>query len=77
MLNPNKPDKLRVVFDCPAKHNGLSLNAMLYSSPNITTSLSEVMPSFRNQRVVIVSDSEEMIMQFNIPPRDRESLRFL
>ena len=29
VLDPNKPDKIRVMFDCTAKHQGTSLNNQL------------------------------------------------
>ena len=58
MLNPKKPDKFRVVFDCAAKYNGLSLNDMLYSGPDITSN-----DAFQERKIAIAADIEEMLMQ--------------
>ncbi|CAH8639763.1 unnamed protein product, partial [Dicrocoelium dendriticum] len=77
VINPKKPDKLRVVFDCAARYKGLCLNDQLLQGPHSTSSLIGVLMRFRNNRVAVVSDIEEMFMQVKVPENDRGALRFL
>ena len=39
VFNPNKPDKLRVVNDCSAKFDGVSLNTAVHQGPDLTNKL--------------------------------------
>ena len=77
MINPKKPGKVRVVFDCAARHLGVSLNDYLPQEPNLTTSLVEVLLRFREGRVAMTSDIEEMFLQVRVPQEDRGALRLL
>ncbi|VDP90064.1 unnamed protein product [Echinostoma caproni] len=43
-LNPKKPEKLRIVLDCAAKHKGQSLNDMLYQGSDTTANLVDILP---------------------------------
>ena len=42
VVNPKKPEKLRVVFDCAAKFLGKSLNDYLLQGSNLTANLVDV-----------------------------------
>ena len=77
VINPKKPDKLRVVLDCAAKFRGLSLNDRLLSGPDWTAELVGVLLRFRSKPIAIVADIEDMFMQVIVPPQDRGALRFL
>ena len=77
VINPKKPGKVRVVFDCAARHLGVSLNDYLLQGPNLTTSLVEVLLRFREGRVAMTSDIEEMFLQVRVPQEDRGALRLL
>ena len=63
VYHPHKPGKIRVVFDCSAKFNGVSLNSMLYKGPDLTNSLVGVLTRFREDRVAVMADIEAMFHQ--------------
>ena len=77
MYHPNKPQKIRVVFDCSAKYKGISLNDTLLPGPDITNKLLGVLIRFRSEVIAIEGDIKSMFHQIQIPPRDRDKLRFL
>ncbi|CAI2734059.1 unnamed protein product [Schistosoma spindalis] len=77
VLNPKKPEKLRMVLDCAAKFSGVSLNDMICQGPDTTAELVCILLSFRKEAVTISADVEEMFMQVKVPESDRGALRFL
>ena len=77
VLNPRKPNKVRVVFDCAARCGGTSLNEQLLKGPDFLSSLNEVLIRFRSEKVAVVADIEQMFHQCRVTPRDRKYLRFL
>ena len=46
VTNPNKPGKVRVVFDAAAKFHGVSLIEALLKGPDLLTTLVGVLSSF-------------------------------
>ena len=46
VYHPKKPGKVRVVFDCSSKFQGLSLNDCLMQGPDLTNSLVGVLTRF-------------------------------
>ncbi|XP_028404804.1 uncharacterized protein LOC114527371 [Dendronephthya gigantea] len=77
VINPNKPEKLRVVFDCAATYHGTSLNDQLLQGPDLTNGLIGVLIRFRQDRVALMADIESMFHQVHVPDKDRDVLRFL
>ena len=77
VLNPKKPDKLRIVYDCAATYAGVSLNQVLMQGPDLVNSLVGVLTRFRKESIAIVADIEAMFHQVRVAPRDRDCLRFL
>ncbi|MBM6549261.1 hypothetical protein, partial [Streptococcus dysgalactiae] len=77
VINPKKPDKVRVVFDCAAKFQGLSLNDRLLQGPDWTTPLIEVLCRFRLGRIAVAADIKEMFLQVKIPTEHRDAFRLL
>jgi hypothetical protein len=77
VVNPNKPDKVRIVFDCAAEYAGTSLNKRVLQGPDLTNSLLGVLLRFREKQVAIMGDIEGMFHQVKVSPQHRDVLRFL
>ena len=77
VYHPQKPDKVRVVFDCSAKYGNSSLNNQLLQGPDLTNSLVGVLTRFREKPIAFMSDIEAMFHQVRVQQSDRDALRFL
>ena len=73
VVHPQKPDKVRVVFDCAAT----SVNEQLLQGPDLTNNLVGVLLRFRQERIGLMSDIEKMFHQVRISPQDTCALSFL
>ena len=76
VYHPTKK-KLRVVFDCAAKYNNVSLNDVLLQGPNLTNGLIDVLFRFREGQIAVSGDIEGMFLQVRVPQEQRNYLRFL
>ena len=76
-MNPHKPDKVRVVFDCAARYNGVSLNSKLLQGPDLANNLVGVLIRFREEPIAIMADIEGMFHQVRVSPKDCDALHFL
>lgn len=74
--NPNKK-KLRLVFDCASKSNGICLNDYLYKGPDLLVSLYGIMLRFRENKIAVTGDIRDMFLRIKIVPEDQDALRFL
>lgn len=77
VVNVNKPDRVRVVFDCSAEFKGQSLNKELLTGPDLTNNLFGVLLRFRQQKIAIMADIECMYYQIYVNKEHRDLLRFL
>ena len=77
VLNPKKPGKVRVVFDCAAKADNRSLNEELLRGPDLTNNLVGVLSRFREEPVAMMADIRGMFNQVMVAPEDRRYLGFL
>ena len=77
VLNEAKPGKIRIVFDCAARYQDVSLNNQCLQGPVLTNKLIEVLLRFRQYKYAILGDIEAMYLQVRVPLKDRNALRFL
>ena len=76
VYHPRKPGKIRVVFDSAAETDGVSLNKLLLSGPDLTNSLLGVLLRFRRGPVALMTDIEQMFHSFIVSEDHRDFLRF-
>jgi hypothetical protein len=74
--HPQKPEKIRVVFDCSCQYMGTTLNKVLLQGPDLTSSLVGVLTRFRQEPIAIMADIESMFYQVRIPESQYDYLRF-
>lgn len=77
VLNPNKPWKVRVVFDAASKYDKVSLNDNLLTGPDLLNNLVGILLRFRSGKIGIMADVEQMFHQVGVCEEDRDSLHFL
>ncbi len=61
--------KVRIVFDCAAKCNGISLNDMIHAGPKLKQDLFNVLVHFRRNPVDIACDIKEMYLYIEVMSR--------
>ncbi|XP_058820084.1 uncharacterized protein LOC131682540 [Topomyia yanbarensis] len=76
VTNPNKPGKVRIVWDAAAVSRGISLNSALLKGPDQLASLVSVLLQFRENRVAVSGDIREMYHQILINEEDQHCQRF-
>ena len=76
VYHPQKPNKIRVVFDASAEFKGESLNRHLLQGPDLTNSLNGVLCRFCKEPIAFTCDVEGMFHQVYVSPDHRNLLRF-
>ncbi|XP_053698951.1 uncharacterized protein LOC128745910 [Sabethes cyaneus] len=77
VVNPRKPEKLRLIWDAAAKVDGVSFNTTLLKGPDLLSRLPTVLFRFRQFPVAVCGDIRQMFHQIKIRESDRQSQRFL
>ncbi|XP_067047488.1 uncharacterized protein [Acropora muricata] len=77
VTQPQKPNKVRVVFEGAAKFQNVSLNQQILQGPDLTTSLTGVLTRFREWSIAVTADFKKMFYQVQVPTKDSKYLRFL
>ncbi|XP_042244222.1 uncharacterized protein LOC121880779 isoform X1 [Thunnus maccoyii] len=70
IYHPQKPGKIRVVFDCSAKYQETSLNDHLLTGPDLTNTLVGVLCRFRKGYIAVMCNVERMFHQFHVEKED-------
>ena len=76
VANPNKP-KIRIVFDAAASFAEKSLNSEMLKGPDFLQNLVGILLRFRQDRIALVADIEQMFHQIRIVKEDQPAMRFL
>ncbi|XP_076879123.1 uncharacterized protein LOC143527737 [Brachyhypopomus gauderio] len=77
VYHPRKPEQIRVVFDSSAPFEGVSLNDVLLTGPDLNNSLLGVLLRFRKEPVAVTADIQHMFHCFVVREDHRDYLRFL
>lgn len=77
VYHPQKSGQIRVVFDSSAQEDGVSLNSVLLSGPDLNNSLLGVLLRFRKEVVALTADIQQMFYGFLVREDHRNFLRFL
>lgn len=72
-----KKNTLRVVFDCGATYQGVSLNTELLQGPDLTNSMVGVLLRFCQEPIAMMADITSMFHQVRVSKSDVNFLRFL
>ncbi|XP_068707887.1 uncharacterized protein [Montipora foliosa] len=76
VYHPKKPGQIRVVFDCSAQYNGVSLNDYLLQGPDFMNDLLGILCRFRQESVAFMTDIKSMFHKFVVSEEHRDLLRF-
>ena len=77
VINPNKPGKLRVLYDAGAQYQNTSLNQNLIKGPDFLNNLVGVLIRLRKGKIAATSDIQQMLHQTRVRKSDHEALRFV
>ncbi len=64
VYHPQKTDQISVVFDSSAEFEGMSLNKVLLSGPDLNNTLLCVLMRFRKETIAVTADVQQIILLF-------------
>ena len=76
VTNEKKTGKVRRVANASSIFQGQSLNSNLLKGPDLLSNLTGVIMRFRENRIALCADIEQMFMQVKVDPKERPYLRF-
>ncbi|XP_032785664.2 uncharacterized protein LOC116923312 [Daphnia magna] len=77
VVNPNKPEKIRVVFDCAALYRGVSLNHYLLRGPPFIPSLVGILLRARQFLVALTADITAFYHRVGVAEKHQSLQRFV
>ena len=77
MYHPNKPGKIRVVFDCSAEFDGQSLDKELLTRPDLTNQIVGVLKRSQQNSIAFMAGIEAMYYQVMVPEHQQTFIKFL
>ena len=77
VYHPNKPRKIRVVFDLSAEYKGICLKKELLLGQDLANQIIRVLLRFREENVGVMADIETMFYQVKLPDTQCSFLKFL
>ncbi|XP_056017477.1 uncharacterized protein LOC130053871 [Ostrea edulis] len=66
VYHPKKRDQIRCVFDSSAKFEGVSLNDVMLSGPDLVNNLITVLMRFKKEPVAVMADIQQMFYCFTV-----------
>ena len=75
--HPNKPGKIKAVFDLSADYKGRGINRELLLGSDLTNQIAGALLLFREEQVAVTRDIETMFHQVKVPDDQCSFLRFL
>ena len=75
--HPHKKERVRRVCNAAAKQQGVPLNDMLMTGPDLLQKLLAVLFKFRQHKGAMTADFESMFLQVAVDKSDQSLLRFL
>ena len=77
VLNPNKSDKVRRVYNAASKYKKVCLNDKLLAGPDLLHGLIGTIFRFRQGPIALTADIESLFLQVQVPQQHRRCLKFL
>ncbi|XP_024118967.1 uncharacterized protein LOC112140289 [Oryzias melastigma] len=77
VYHSKKPNQIRVVFDSSSQYQGICLNDVLLTGPDLNNTLIGVLLRFRKEKVAVLADIQQMFYCFEVRESHRNFLRFL